>query len=273
MQDKREGNGLNYAKVITTPLMTFGSTLAQLRRSRGWSQESLALRAGLSQRHISFLETGRAEPGKNSLAKLAEALALQAWEQRALMETVAPSVNDQSTLEPDAAVVTALIERFSPWPAYAYHPDGSLAGTNAPLRSLFRHAATDRDLWRVTAPETGPNIYDLVLHPSGLVNWMENATEVASETLRRVRIEAAQNLSLLPLLRRLEAYPSAKLRPPHASLPPPILIERYSIPAGTFSIISVISFLASPGDQSLGSLRIESFVPADADSEALLMRL
>lgn len=253
--------------------MTFGLTLAQLRRSRGWSQESLALRAGLSQRHISFLETGRAHPGKSSLAKLAEALALRAWEQRALLDTVAPSVDDQSTHKPDSAVVAALIERFSPWPAYAYYPDGSLVGTNAPLRSLFRQATPKEDLWRVTAPETGPNIYDLVFHPRGLVNWMENAIEVISETLRRLRIEAAQNLSLLPLLRRIEAYPSARLRPPNGSLPPPILIERYSLQAGTISIISVISHLASPGDQSLESLRIESFVPADADSEVLLRSL
>lgn len=197
---------------------------------------------------------------------------MRAWEQRALLETFAPSVDSSATPEPDPELIVSLIERFSPWPAYAYHPDGALSGANTALASLLSHAASNENLWDITAPETGPNIYDLVFHPKGLVNWMENPNEVIPETLRRLRIEAAQNLSLLPLLRRIEAYPSARTQSPNGKLPPPVLIERYSIGGETLSIVSVIAQLSCPGDQSLERLRIENFVPADAESEALLRR-
>jgi transcriptional regulator with XRE-family HTH domain len=253
--------------------MTFGLTLARLRRARGWSQEALALRAGLSQRHVSFLETGRARPGQGSLAKLAQALALKAWEQRALLQTIAPLASEPAAGMPDAALVTALIERFSLWPAYAFRPDGSLVGTNASLRALLGWASPDEDLWRVTAPSGGPNIYDLVFHPRGLIRWMENPEQVIPETLRRLRIEAVHAPSLLPALHRMEAYPSARIEPQPGMLPPSVLIERYRIGGEVLAIISVLSHLASPGELSLDELRIESFVPADIDSERFVMRL
>lgn len=253
--------------------MTFGSTLARLRRARGWSQEALAFRAGLSQRHVSFLETGRAQPGQGSLAKLAEALALKAWEHRELLQTIAPMANEPAVSPPDIALVAALMERFSPWPAYAFRPDGSQLGTNASLRGLLRLASPDEDIWTVTAPDGRPNIYDLVFHPRGLVGFMENPQEVIPETLRRLRIEAAHSPSLLPVLRRIEAYPSARIKPPPGTPPPPVLIERYRIGGERLAIISVLSLLASPGELALDQLRIESFVPADADSERLILRI
>lgn len=253
--------------------MTFGLTLARLRRARGWSQEALALRAGLSQRHVSFLETGRARPGQESLAKLAHALALKAWEQRALLQTIAPLASEPVAGMPDAGLVAALIERFSPWPAYAFRPDGSLVGTNASLRALLVWASPDEDLWEVTAPSDGPNIYDLVFHPRGLIRWMENPEQVIPETLRRLRIEAVHAPSLLPALQRMEAYPSARIKPQPGMLPPTVLIERYRIGGEVLAIISVLSHLASPGELSLDELRIESFVPADTGSERLAKRL
>ena len=71
--------------------MDFGVSLARLRRARSWSQERRASEAGLSQRHISFLETGRSKPGQAALAKLAQAMALKGWEQRALTRSLTDS--------------------------------------------------------------------------------------------------------------------------------------------------------------------------------------
>lgn len=253
--------------------MTFGLTLARLRRARGWSQEALALRAGLSQRHVSFLETGRARPGQGSLTKLAQALALKAWEQREFLQTIAPLSAESAVCMPDTALVAALMERFSPWPAYAFRPDGSLVGTNAPLRALLSFASPDEDLWQSTAPGDGPNVYDLVFHPHGLIRWMENPEQVIPETLRRLRIEAFHTPSLLPALHRMETYPSARIESRPGVLPPSVLIERYGIGGEVLAIISVLSHLASPGELSLDQLRIESFVPADTDSERFMMKL
>ena len=71
----------------------------------------------------------------------------------------------------------------------------------------------------------------------------------------------------------MEAYPSARIEPQPGMLPPSVLIERYRIGGEVLAIISVLSHLASPGELSLDELRIESFVPADIDSERFGMRL
>lgn len=252
-------------------LMLFGSTLADLRRRRGWSQQELALRAGLSQRHISFLETGRSRPGQHSLRKLADALALRGWEQSALFGTLAPAAGLETPRSPDRHFITDLMNRFSRWPAYIFHPDGSLVAANAAMRVLLGRAAGGEDLWRATAPPTGPNIYDLVFHPDGLLRWMVNPQEVIPETLRRLRVQAAHEAALSPVVRRMENYPSARKWATLELPPPSLLIERYRVHNDVLSIVSMLSHFASPGELELDMLRLESFVPADSASEKLLL--
>lgn len=255
--------------------MAFGPTLARLRRSRGWSQEMLADAAGLSQRHVSFLETGRAQPGQRSLSALIAAMALHGWEQRALIEALAPQPAARACAPqaPDPELVGRLTERLSPWPCYAFRPDGTLLAANRALARLLAAASPDEDLWAATAPASGPNIYDLVFHPAGLRRWLANPEEVLPETLRRLRIEAAQDRALVPVLRRMEAWPAARIGTDARQLAPPVLIERYRLGPAMLSVISVVSHLASPGEFALANLRIESFVPADPDSERLLAAL
>lgn len=253
--------------------MSFGATLARIRRSRGWSQEALALRAGLSQRHVSFLETGRSRPGERSLRKLFAALALHGWEQRGLLSALAPASAPNATLPPDPALIERLAERLSPWPAYAFRQDGTLLIANRAMARLLARAAPGEDLWRATAPEPGPNIYDLALHPGGLTRWMVNPSEVVPEALRRLRVEAASDPTLAPVVKRLEAYPAAQAVAKVPLIPPPVLIERYALNDIILSVISVVSHLASPGEIELATLRIETFVPADDKSEAVLTAL
>lgn len=255
--------------------MAFGTALARLRRSRGLSQEALAHAAGLSQRHLSFLETGRARPGQRSLAALIAALALRGWEQRALILALNPQAlpAPDPAAAPDPALAARLAERLSPWPGYAFRPDGTLLAANRALAGLLDAAAPGEDLWAATAPPTGPNIYDLVFHPAGLVRWLTNPEEVLPETLRRLRIEAAQDRMLAPVLHRVERYPALRALAGGGPLAPPVLIERYRMGEAVLSVISVISHLASPGEYELDGLRIESFVPADPASEDLLAAL
>lgn len=253
--------------------MTFGAALARLRRDRGWSQEALALRAGLSQRHISFLETGRAQPGDRALRKLVAALALRGWEQRSLLAALAPVARHDAAPVHDPALIAQLTERLSPWPAYAYQPDGTLVSANRAMQSLLRRAAPGEDLWQETAPPSGPNIYDLALHPRGLARFMVNPEQVVSETLRRLRIDAAVNPTLVSVTRRVEAYPASRAAAVGSHMPPAVLVERYALRNNILSVISIISHLASPGEFELATLRIENFVPADTTSEAIMAEL
>lgn len=252
--------------------MTFGQKLAARRRARGWSQEALAHRAGLSQRHISFLETGRSQPGSHSLSKLMRAMALKGWEHRELLASLSPDGFPDESRVHDNMFVSGLVERMTPWPAYAFEPDGSLVATNEAMRRLIRWASLTEDLWEITAPPNGPNIYDLVFHPRGLICWLANPELVLPETLRRLRVDASHHQSIETTLKRIEAFQSIK----HygvSDIPPPVLIEKYQIEGDILSITSVLSHLASAGELFLDLLRIESFVPADDASEALLMRV
>lgn len=252
--------------------MAFGSALARLRRSRGWSQEALAHRAGLSQRHLSFLETGRSLPGQRSLSSLSAALALRGWEQRLLMAALAPSALPPPAIPHDQGLIEHLTQRLTPWPAYAFRPDGTLAFANRAITELLAWAAPGEDLWQDTAPPAGPNVYDLALHPGGLIRWMENPEEVVPETIRRLRIEAASDPTIVPVVERIEAFPAAMAARKVDTLPPSVLIERYRIGGRVLSVIPVVSHLASPGEIELDRLRIEIFVPADLESERIIQR-
>lgn len=253
--------------------MRFGTTLARLRRDRGWSQEELALRAGLSQRHVSFLETGRARPGDTSLRKLIAALALRGWEQRHLLAALVPPPEKAVPVAYDPSFIERVAGALSPWPTYVFDPDGTLIFANGALHRLLSHAAPGEDLLQATAPSRGPNIYDLALHPAGLTRWMVNPEEVVPETLRRLRIEAANDPELAFVARRLEAYPAAVTFASAPGMPPSVLIERYAIDGSVLSVVSIMSHLASPGEAELASLRIETFVPADERSAALMKEL
>lgn len=253
--------------------MSFGTALARLRRDRGWSQEALALRAGLSQRHVSFLETGRARPGDTSLRKLIAALGLRGWEQRHLLAALVPYSDKAVSVAYGPSFIARLAETLSPWPTYVFDPDGTLVFANSALHRLLAHAAPGEDLLRATAPAKGPNIYDLALHPAGLTRWMVNPEEVVPETLRRLRIGAATDPGLAPVTRRLEAYPAAVMFASAPAMPPAVLIERYAIDRSILSVVSIMSHLASPGEVELATLRVETFVPADEKSAAMMSGL
>lgn len=243
--------------------MTFGQTLAGLRRARGWSQEMLAHRAGLSQRHISFLETGRSQPGAASSRKLIKAMALKAWEHRMWIASISPDAAQESSWAHEQEFVESFVERMTPWPAQAFKPDGSLIAINRPMRKLLCIAAPNEDLWTVTGGLNGANIYDLVFHPQGLIRWMINPREVIPETLRRLRVEASNEPGIVPVLKRMESYDTAQQFRSPDTIPSRILTERYRVGDKAFGVISVLSHLASPGEISLDLLRVESFVPAD----------
>lgn len=253
--------------------MSFGTTLAALRRARNWSQETLALRAGISQKHISFLETGRSQPGSRSLRKITRAMALKGWEHRSLLATLSGGeIEDRSPVH-DRLFIGELLKRMTIWPAYAFEPDGSLVATNGPMERLIDWASPDENLWEVTASPDGPNIYDLVFHPLGLCRWLVNPEVVLPETLRRLHVEASDHPELSAVVSRIEAFPSASGLATGDLAPPAMLIEKYRIMGHTIAIVSLLSHLASAGEASLDRLRFESFVPTNDETERLLQNV
>jgi transcriptional regulator with XRE-family HTH domain len=254
--------------------MDFGIVLARLRRARGWSQEELAHKAELSQRHVSFLETGRSQPGQTALAKITKAMGLKGWEQRSLMRSLTKEPDLERPAKIEASLPDGFLERLSIWPACTFRPDGSLVQSNTALDALLAYAGGGEDLWTETAANGVPNLYDLVFHPKGLIRWMINPEVVIPETLRRLRIEACHKVALAEALKRFEAYPCVQQCGQGLSDPPALLEEAYRMPGEqTLTVVSVLSSIASPGEYDLASLRIESFVPADEVSIQILSSL
>ena len=188
--------------------MRFGQLLAALRQARGLSQLDLSVIAGVAQRHISFLETGRALPGPRSAAKLARALQLTPCDKAlfalAVLETAdtsppttgpaeywsgdAPSraQPNRRCLQPDDGKhLVRLVETQSPLPAIATNASGDVIVTNRAFDRALSLASPDIPLWQVTCDGVR-NFYALTLHERGLLHFAAEPSAIVDVALARL---------------------------------------------------------------------------------------
>jgi transcriptional regulator with XRE-family HTH domain len=145
----------------------FGSELRSWRGRRGVSQLDLAIRAGTTQRHLSFIEQGRSSPGRTMVVRLAESLELSLTDRNALLLAAgyAP-VYPESDLTSDALrpVLDALgtvLAGHEPYPAVVVRPDGEVVAMNRAVDVLFEGVEPSL----LIAPI---NAYRVALHPNGM---------------------------------------------------------------------------------------------------------
>jgi len=259
----------------------FGRLLRQWRGLRGASQLRLATEAGTSARHLSFVETGRARPSREMVVRLAEALDVPLRERNALLAAAGfaslyrERSLDAPELEPVSRAFGFFLERHEPFPAYLVDRCWRLIRSNrAGRRSLARFAGSGA-VWR----EEPPNLLKIVLDPEGLRPWVVNWEEVAGWLVARLHREVAfagDDRELADLLEAVLGLPgmSAAARPPAPEGSPhpvlPMHLKREDLELRLFSTLTTIG---TPQDVTLQDLRIESFMPADAASEARLREL
>jgi len=259
----------------------FGELLRHWRARRGASQLDLALEAGISTRHLSFVETGRSRPSRDMVVRLCAALDVPLRERNALLaaagfaplyrETPLPALDT----EPVGRVLAFLLERHDPFPAYLVDRGWSVLRANASAGRSLAPFATGAEIWR----EQPPNLLRLMLHPEGLrpyvVNW-EEAASFALDRLQREIVVAGEDDPLASLrdeILQLPDLPRPGLAPdPDARLPPvlPLHLKRDALELRLFTTITT---LGTPLDVTLAELRIESLMPADDATEALLRAL
>jgi transcriptional regulator with XRE-family HTH domain len=182
----------------------FGRYMKMWRRQRGLSQLELAVRADLSQRHVSFIETGRSRPRQDVVHRVAEALEVPIRDRNILLEAagLAPGylevlLSDHSCA-PFTNAIRMLLESHEPYPAYVINRWWELIDANAAGRRMF--------------PQTGDgpiNLVDAILAPGPARGMIENFSAVAWVFLHRIRREAANSgpdERLQELLERAEAY-------------------------------------------------------------------
>src|SRR3954465_12990613 len=242
-----------------------GSLLREWRTRRRISQLELSSETGVSTRHLSFIETGRARPSREMVMRLAEYLELPLRERNALLLAAgyapeyaqtplsAVSVRDwASSLQP-------LVAPPQPCPALvADHAWNLVLANDAAL--AFTEGVPDELM-------SDPiNIIRLLLHPDGLRSRVANFADYSEHVLIRLhrQLRATGDPAIRELIRECQSYPG--IGRPHGSTHAiaPVLALRLATGDAVLSFFTVVSTLGAPYDVPLDEIVIESFFPADA---------
>jgi transcriptional regulator with XRE-family HTH domain len=264
--------------VTPSPNVSFGVLLRQWRAVRRLSQLELALDADVSTRHLSCIETGRAQPSREMVLRLAEALQVPLRERNGLLLAAgyAPLYRrtslDAPELEAARSAVELLMAQLEPHPVLVLDRYWNTLAMNAGAKRFLA-------LFPGCDSGTPHNGVRLVFDPQGLRPFIENWEMVASRIIRRVHREAADNPSDETMKRFLEellSYPDVPSRWRMLDLDgthAPFLTIDYRWRNSTLRLFSALTTLGTPLDVALQELRIEGFFPADEATRTVLNRL
>ncbi len=255
----------------------FAAALRYWRGKRGLSQLKLSVDAGVSQRHLSFLETGRAVPSRDLILKLGLVLDIPLRQRNAMLLAAgfAPAYRERSLQDPElAAVIQALdfmLAQQAPYPALVVDRLWNLVMANEPAARMMR--------WFLGMPANSPiprdgsvNVIKLTLDPDGLRRHLVNWEEVCTDLLQWVQREAmgdGPGSEATRLLEELMALPgiaqaASQPKPDRRALPfLPLQLRKDEV---TLNLFTTITTLGTPHDVTVHELRLESFFPADAAS-------
>lgn len=247
--------------------LPFGQHLRHWRAHRRLSQLDLADEAGVSTRHLSYMETGRATPSREMVLRLAERLNIPLRERNALLVAAgyAPMYRERPltdpALAPARAAVELILQSHEPWPALAVDRHWNLVAANRMVSLLLAGAGA-----ALLQPPV--NVLRLSLHPQGIAPNIVNLTQWRNHILERLRqqIHATGDAGLAALLDELRALPlpaetdALTLAGEHLGVAMPL---RFRSPAGVLSFISTTTVFGSPLDVTLQELALETFFPSD----------
>ena len=251
------------------PAAGFGEQLRQWRQHRRLSQLALSLDAGISTRHLSFVETGRSQPSRELVLRLAECLQVPLRERNGLLLAAgyAPMYAqrpwDDPALAPARAAVERVLAGHEPHPALALDRHWQLVMANRMVAPLLAGVAP-----ALLAPPV--NVLRLSLHPQGLAPRILNLDEWRTHLLERLHQQIvltadARLRDLMDELRGLAgAHPGPAASSPRSAPPPLAVPLRIASPIGELALISTTTIFGSPVDVTLSELAIEAFFPADA---------
>ncbi len=262
--------------MMKMPSASFPDLLRQWRGRRRLSQLALAAEAGLSQRHLSFLECGKAQPSREMVSRLADQLALPLRERNAMLVAAgfSPQTQERAPDHPDLAaameVVGRILDGHAPRPALAVDRNWNLILANAPALALLTGIAP-----HLLAPPV--NVLKVSLHPDGLAPRIRNYREWRAHLLERLgrQAEMSGDAEITALVEELGAYPvptGAKPQPVtgrdrHAGIAVPLELL---VGDTVLSFLSTTTVFGTALDIFLSELTIECFFPADEATAAAM---
>lgn len=249
-----------------------GEHIRDWRTRRRMSQLDLALEAEISTRHLSFLETGRAQPSREMVLHLSEQLAIPLRERNVILVAAgfAPVFPERSLEAPELAAarraVEVILKAHEPYPALVVDLQWNLVAANAALEPMLAGVAS-----HLLAPPL--NVIRVSLHPEGLAPRIANLGEWHGHIVERLRRQAelTADPGLLALVEEVRSYP----KPPAPDRRPEdygdvVVPLQLMMGDAVLSLFGTTTVFGTPVDITLSELTLETFFPADAaTAEAL----
>jgi transcriptional regulator with XRE-family HTH domain len=259
---------------VTTTQRPVGELLRQWRERRRISQLDLSISADISTRHLSFVETGRANPSRDMVLRLGEHLDVPLRERNELLLAAgyAPAYRQSSLDGPDLAVARGAVRRVltghEPYPAVVVDRYWNLVDGNGSVAVLTEGVEPD-----LLVPPA--NVLRIALHPEGMAPRILNLGEWRADLLGRLRrqVEATADPELADLLDEVRAYPCAQPEtgfPGRGDIFVPLRLRHREVELCFFSTIATFG---TPVEITLSELAIESFYPADDATGEYLRQL
>ena len=255
---------------------TVGVLLREWRARRRVSQLDLSLTVGVSARHLSFVETGRARPSPEMVLALAEGLDIPLRERNMLLLAAgfAPRYQtrrlEDAALSPARAAIQCLLDAHDPYPGVVIDRCWNIVGANAAASALTAG---------LPAELLGPpvNVYRVSLHPDGLAARTLNFAEWAGYLLNQLQrsIVLTGDPELQAIDEEVRGYPGVAAVASVRSAPPDgaSLLIPFVLDAGDgqrLSMFTTLTTFGTPLDVTLAELAVELFYPADAESARML---
>ena len=244
-----------------------GKLLQRWRATRRLSQLDLSLDAGISTRHLSYVETGRSRPSRDLIELLADALAVPLRERNTLLVAAgfAPRYLERSLNDPELAkvkqAIELILERHDPDPAFVLDRYWDLLMANRGLARVL-------GMVRGGKPKHS-NILRQVFDPDDMRPYIANWHEVAGDLVRHLHQQTASaphDKALRALLDEVLAYPEVPLNWRYRELgavPQPVITTIFRLGDDLLSFFSTLTTFGAPLDITLDEIRIECMFPAD----------
>ena len=254
------------------PATTVGPLLRTWRERRRLSQLELAGRAGVSARHLSFVETGRSKPSREMVLHLAEELDVPLRDRNALLAAAGfAAVYPEHAIEaPEMQSVREAIDlvlaAHEPYPAVVVDRHWQLVGANASIGVLVEGIAD-----HLLAPPA--NVLRASLHPQGLAPRIRNLDVWSAHLMTRLRrqIDLAGDIEMASLYDELRSYPGVVTgdRGGHGGLTGSNRVV-VTLEVDDLAFFSTITTFGTAVDITVAELAVEAFFPADASTAAAL---
>ncbi|MEM7358298.1 MAG: helix-turn-helix transcriptional regulator [Pseudomonadota bacterium] len=249
----------------------FQGVLKHWRNFRKMSQLDLALAADVSQRHVSWLETGRSQPSREMVLRLSEAMEVPLRDRNQILNSAgfagmfSEKGLDEPSMTPVMNVLNDMLEHHEPFPAMVLDRMWNVKMKNNAADILFEVTGDPNELWEAVGDNGEHNIALLTLHPKGLRQFISNWDTVGGAFARRLKREAMDSgdADVIAKFEELEQFIDdfeEEAAPPSLL---PILPLEFAFGDFKLSLFSVISTFGTAQDITTDELRIETFYPTD----------